>query len=170
MEEKIILERSKSQPSHYEAIFKRYAPRVRAYFRRRVGSREVAEDLTQETFLKAFDHRHSYRYKGYPYSAYLFRIAHNLLVNHYRKPQPVSLERIEYDPPVRPHYMRDAEYVWKAVGELTATERAVLEAKYKKGHLVRDIARDLGKSENAIKLILSRARKKLRSSPYVTGR
>ncbi len=167
---RVILENSRTSPRDFDVIYKRYAPRVFAYFLRRVSSREVAEDLTQETFLRAFRHRHRFKEKGYPYSSYLFRVAHNLLVNYYRTHKPLSLEYIEHDPPDQPASVnRDSEYAWKAVQSLSPTERFVMEEKYKKGSSVKEIARHVGKSENAVKLILSRARKKLRSHPFIRG-
>lgn len=160
----IVVELSKRDSRKFEYIYNAYKKRLSLFFYQRVGSKEVAWDLTQETFMRAFRSRHDFSYKGYPYAAYIFRIAKNLLVNYYKKKKPVSLEKIEKHPYFTPSYYEklEGDMVWKSVRRLSFIERLVLEDKYKKGKTVREISKKVNKSENAVKLILSRARKKLK--------
>ncbi len=163
-----VLELSKRDPRFFEHIYNRYKSRVFSFFYRRLGSKEVAWDLTQETLTKAFYSRHRFNYKGYPYSAYIFRIAHNLLVNYYKKKKPVSLESIKKDPYFTPSYYDkiEGDMVWTSIDKLSHIERTVLYERYKKGLTIREIAHRVNKSENAVKLILSRSRKKLRKKYF----
>ena len=166
-----IIDGAKRDPGQFGELYRRYEPRVFGFFCRRVSSREVAKDLTQETFLKAFRSLHRYNHRGYPYSSYLFTIARNLLINHYRRKKTVSLDDMDQHPYFEPTYQKrlDGGLVWKATKTMSPIERVVLEERYRKGKSVREISEVVNKSENAVKLILSRARKKLRKNPVTKG-
>ncbi len=163
------MEYSKTNPQYFGHIYRRYGGSIFSFFYRRLGSKEVSADLTQETFLRAFRNRQNFIYQGYPYSSYLFRIAKNLLVNYYKKKKTLSLEALEYEPYSKPSFRSDFDnrLVWKALETLSFMERRVLEERYKKGKTIKEISEVVNKSENAVKLILSRARKKLRKHPIV---
>ncbi|MFP4022681.1 MAG: RNA polymerase sigma factor [Candidatus Paceibacterota bacterium] len=172
LSDKKLLECSKRNPRYFGYIYKRYEAPVYSFFRRRVSSKEVAMDLTQEVFMRAFRSRHRFVFKGYSYSAYLFKIANNLLVNYYRKKKSVPIEegmedRLSFDPSYQSRV--DSQLVWKATDDLLSSERVVLEERYKKERSIEEIAKKLGKSKNAVKLILSRARKKLKRHPVTSG-
>jgi RNA polymerase sigma-70 factor, ECF subfamily len=76
---------------HFAPVYERYFPRVYAYCVRRVGATE-AEDLTSQIFTNAMLHLHQYR--GGLAAAWLFRIAHNVVVNHLKQARraPLSLD------------------------------------------------------------------------------
>ncbi|MGM0482419.1 MAG: RNA polymerase sigma factor, partial [Patescibacteria group bacterium] len=147
-----IIERSKRDSNCFADMYRRYEPRVFAFFQRRVNSQEIAKDLTQETFTKAFGSLHRFDHRGYSYSSYLFTIARNLLVNHYRKKKTVSLEEMESSPSFTPSYQQrfDSGLVWGATKDMSPTERLILEERYKKGKTIREIAGIVNKSENAV--------------------
>ena len=65
----------------YEANY----DRVVRYVAARIGSRDAAEDMTGEVFLRALDSLGSFQARGIPFEAWLFRVAHNMVVDHYRK-------------------------------------------------------------------------------------
>lgn len=166
-----IIERSKRNSNHFAEMYRRYEPKVFAFFSRRVSFKEVAKDLTQETFTRAFASLHRFDHRGYSYSSYLFTIARNLLVNHYRKKKSVSIEEMDSPPYFSPSYQNrfDSGLVWNATKDMSPTERLVLDERYKKGKSIREIAGKVNKSENAVKLILSRTRRKLRKHPVTSG-
>ena len=66
-------------------IYDRYFDKIYRYTAFRVGTQTEAEDLTQQVFLKAWESVESYKWKGVPFSSWLFRIAHNQLVDCLRK-------------------------------------------------------------------------------------
>lgn len=66
-------------------LYDDYAERVYRYFAFRLRDAMEAEDLTAETFIKAWQHLRNYRARTAPFSAWLFRIAHNVLVDHWRR-------------------------------------------------------------------------------------
>ncbi len=164
---------AKEDPAAFGALYRRYAQKIYNYFWYRVGhDRDVAEDLTQETFVRAFEHLRRYRQRsGTSYYAYLVRIAHNLLVNYYRTPRPIPLEAVG---PVPVEIWEEierkdlAEKLWRAIQQLPARERDILLMHYHMHFPVKKIARLIARSENAVKLALSRARKKLARHPYLS--
>lgn len=166
-----IIEKAKLKAS-FGFIYRSYANKLFDYFWYRVGFRKsVAEDLVQETFYRAFKKIPSFKDRGLPYFTYLMRVAHNLLVNYYRAKSTISLENTG-DIATGGHLKKiekkmEAEQLWKAVGDLSDNEQDVILMKYKREMSVRDISQVMDKSENAIKLMLSRARKKLAHNPYV---
>lgn len=169
-----LVKNAKQDKVQFEALYKRYIDKVYNYFWYRVGhDQDVAEDLAQETFVRAYQALSRFKMTEKSYFSYLLAIAHNLLVNHYRKPQPISIEATGVDVPEE--IWSDIETkdnlrsIWRAIQQLPAKERDILYLKYQKGYKVADIARIVGKSENAVKLTLSRVRKKLAAHPYLKG-
>ena len=65
-------------------LYERYVERVYNYIYYRTGSVYDAEDLTERVFMRALRHIHNYNDRGLPFSAWLYRIAHNLVANWYR--------------------------------------------------------------------------------------
>src|SRR5512143_156307 len=72
----------------WEAAYQAELPRVYNFFRYRVGDDRLAEDLTAETFEKAWRNRHRYRYRLAAFSTWLFTIARHTAADHFRKPHP----------------------------------------------------------------------------------
>ncbi len=68
----------------FGALYERYVTRIYNYIFYRIGSSYDAEDLTERVFMRALRHIGSYNNRGLPFSAWLYRIAHNLVANWYR--------------------------------------------------------------------------------------
>jgi len=166
-----IIKRAKLNPKFFQEIYIKYADKIYNYFWYRTGhQKNVAEDLMQETFSKAFQHLPKFQIRGYSYLTYLITIAHNILINYYRKHKLISLEEIG-DVPLQITNTVDrkieAEKLWKAVQSLSVLERDVILMRYQKEMPIKEIAKVIGKTENAVKLLLSRTRKKLLQHPYL---
>lgn len=166
-EDEILVKKAQESPEAYEALYKKYGKRVYNYFWYRAGRvKEVAEDLAQETFVKAYQKLPNFRLRAYSYFSYLKTIAHNTLVKYYRKPKITSLEELgdiaEESAPDKSETKESAELLWQAIEKLPETEKNIIFLKYREGCSVKEIAKLTQKSENAVKLVLSRARKKLR--------
>jgi len=149
----------------FGALYSKYYHRIFHYFYERVlKQRGVAEDLAQETFLRAFRHVTFFEHKNASYYTYLLRIAHNVLVNFYRKKQVVSFDEQVHDIPAPEVHesMWSHEVVWRAVRSFSPIEQTIFTLRYQEELSIKEIADMLDKTENAIKLHLSRARKKLR--------
>ncbi|MEK7473602.1 MAG: sigma-70 family RNA polymerase sigma factor [Patescibacteria group bacterium] len=150
----------------FGAMIAKYQGVLRRYFRYRLSDHERAEDLVQETFERAFRALSEFRSSNASYQTYLLRIAHNLLVSEYRRHEPPSLvdaspERAWLD------RLEARDEVDRAMRSLEERDREVLRLYYHDGYSVREIATQWNTSENAVKLRLSRARRRLARS---TGR
>ena len=69
----------------FTLLYQEYVTPIYRYIYFRVGRADQTEDLTQEVFLRVLKKIGSYRYKGKPFKSWLFRIAHNLVIDHYRQ-------------------------------------------------------------------------------------
>lgn len=168
-----IIQASVDQPKLYESIYRKYANKVFNYFWYRTRhDKSLSEDLMQETFLRAFEGREKYKAQGYSYLTYLLTIAHNILIDQYKKPKSIPVEDIDTDDvpfeitkDIEKKY--DAKMLWKAIQFLPQQNRDALLMFYQEDMSIRDIAKVMNISENALKLKLSRARKKLAEHPYL---
>ncbi|MDP2641257.1 MAG: RNA polymerase sigma factor [Candidatus Yanofskybacteria bacterium] len=165
-----LLKEAKKDTEAYGKLYQKYGSKVRTYIRRRLGKDpEEAEDLVQDTFVRGYRKLPQFRFRGYSYLTYLLRIAHNLLVNRYRKfKKEISLSDITKEPPeegVSLAEKMDQEIqthtVRKEIAKLSQREQEILRRRYEQEIPIKEIARQEGKSENAIKLFLSRVRKRL---------
>jgi len=128
--------------------------------RRSGGSRELAEDVTQETYLRATT---AWPRKGLPDCpiAWLQTVARNLLLNHYRRRQPELLDSTDIDTVLGSAASNGTEaaaLVCWGLARLSARHARVLEAFYLDGRPARNIADDFGVTERAIEGRLRRAR------------
>lgn len=132
-----------------------------AYFR--VSDREIAQDLVSETFLKAWD-----KYREKPSSdlkPLLYRILHNLIIDHYRKRHPeVSLDEALEIPEARKqdYITGDKEYIAKLIKQLPEGYRQVLIMRYIDDLSIPQIAQLLSKSSANVYVIIHRGLKALR--------
>lgn len=79
-----LIEQAKQDPVAFGALYERYVDRIYSYIYYRTGNQQDAEDLTARTFFKALDHIDAFNNRGVPFSAWLYRIAHNLVANWHR--------------------------------------------------------------------------------------
>ena len=149
----------------YAALFERYYKTIEGYLRRRLSDAAEAEDIAQDVFIKAMNGLSRYQVRNASYKTYLLRIAHNELLNRYRRAAS-ELKHVEQMDVSRPgsliESMENRDALERAMRVLSDTDRQILRNFYTDGHSVSEIAAGIGKSENAVKLVLSRARKRLR--------
>ncbi len=145
----------------------RFSPRLYAFLVRRVGSREDAEDLTQETFVRAWRRLETYK-PHLRFSTWLFTIAVRLAAAHYRRRRPGGTldpgagdDRATVphdDVSQREHRTR----LWRVAEEsLSPDQFSAVWLRYVEDAAVEDIARILGKSRVGVRVTLFRAREKL---------
>lgn len=79
--EETLVERAKEDPAAFGVLYKRYVRKIYSYIYCRTGNRHDAEDLTARTFYQALTNLDRYENKDLPFSAWLYRIAHNLVAN-----------------------------------------------------------------------------------------
>lgn len=164
-EDAVLIALAQENGEFFGEVYTRYAGIICEYFSRRLfGNTILSEDLTQEVFVRAFRALPSFRMANASYTTYLIRIAHNVLVNYYRQnrtsfvPLSGQEESVVTEAPIVPLGLETL------LQGLTVIEQQVMLGKYRDGLKIRAIAERLGKTENAVKLILSRTRKKLKKS------
>lgn len=141
---------------HMEPVFR--------YFYYRLGHREDAEDLTEQVFLKAWQSIRGYDHRGAPFSAWLFRIAHNLMVDHRRSQREIEPMADDFDvedesagPEELAMRKAEAAGLSAALGQLSPIEQSVVALRFLQGLDHRTVARIIDKSEVATRSIQSRA-------------
>jgi RNA polymerase sigma-70 factor (ECF subfamily) len=159
---------SQSEAVDFEALYHVELPRIYNYFRFRVGDNPQAEDLTSETFEKAWRSRHQYRKDRAAFSTWLFTIARRTYIDHLRKHQTVvSLEAIA-DLPVNETtedvILQKANFARLNIllSQIADRDRELVALRYGAGLTNRTIARLTGLSESNVGVILHRVVQGLR--------
>ena len=163
---------SKAELDHaFEELYRTHLRDVYSYAYYRVGNHHDAEDLTEQAFLQAYRHfeRARRESKGRPLRPWLIRIAHNLASNYHRdrarRPE-AALDAVE--PPSHPHATErvvegreELRIVFDRLDELPDDRRDALIMRFALGMSNREIARALGRSDGATKVLIHRAIKQL---------
>ena len=162
----------------FDPLVRKYHPRVYTHIKRRVRDVEIAKDLTQETWLKAFRAINTFRGESGFYS-WLYRIAENVITDFFRKrkvdTEPLHLIdecRITETDPCPSHAVERAElreHLQKALTALTPIRRHVFLLYYHHELPIKAIAAEIGRSEGTIKSHLRNARLQLQEFliPYM---
>lgn len=167
--ETALLERARrGDRAALATIYDEYSPAIYRYLYRRVGNARLAEDLTGQVFLKLLEAIERDRSWKSSFRGWLYRIAHNLMVDHYRKhgdQQLVELdETLESD--ARPDYRAELRLrfnlIRQALDELTEEQAQVIVLRFGEGLTNREVGEIMDKSEGAIKALQHRALNALR--------
>jgi RNA polymerase sigma-70 factor (ECF subfamily) len=170
-DEDALVERAKIDPTAFGILYESYVDKIYSYIYYRVGNQHDAEDLTARTFYRALDHIDRYVNRGAPFSAWLYRIAHNLVANWHRdqsRRKIVSLEDIKLRIQRRdgPHQMaeqqEEKDELLEAIRRLPSDRQQVLILKFAEGMSNAEIGEVMGRSEGAIKSLYHRTLLSLR--------
>jgi len=177
-EDLILIEKARNNKEDFGLIYTKYRNTVYGYFLKRTDrNEEIANDLTEETFLRALESLSHFEPTGKSYLSYLLTIAHNILLNYYRTKKPVALDEYEKimssgsEEEALNHIEvhQEAEAVIGAIHKLDHTGEEILSLRYEKEFSIKKIAKIIHKTPNAVKLALSRYRKKLIDDPSVAS-
>jgi len=134
-----------------------------------VSNREEAEDMAGQVFLKALESISSFKWRGVPVSAWLFRIAHNQVIDYWRNakskgslPLDESLVSNDIDPEEVAEMNLDIGRLVQALRQLTKAQREVIELRFAAELSTAEVAKTLGKSQGAVKVLQHNALKTLR--------
>jgi len=173
-----LVERARTDPEAFGQIYELYVDRVYSYIYHRVGNVQDAEDLTARTFYRALEKLDAYEDRGLPFSAWLFRIAHNLVANWHRdhsRRQVFSLEKFWWrsSDDARPEHAVEAdaerEELWDAINRLPEERRNLLLYKLNTTLSNLEIGELMNKSESAIKSLYFRTLAALRKDLEARG-
>ena len=163
--DEVLAVRARDDRETFGILYERHLKRVYNYVYYRTGSASDAEDLTSRTFFQAMNNLHRYQVRAVPFSAWLFRIAHNLVANWHRdtgRHRATSIDTIFALPSddEGPHDVAEASEerreLHQAVRDLAADRQQLLILKFSEGLSNDEIAVIMGRSEGAIKALLHR--------------
>jgi RNA polymerase sigma-70 factor (ECF subfamily) len=148
-----------------EDLYLTHFDRIYSYLQMTVGNRHDAEDLTNQTFVKMLESIERFEWRKAPFSAWLFRIAHNLAIDHFRSRRRWQPEEEPPEPPDADHCSAEDEAM-HAIGrrsmlemieDLSEDQQQVLTLKFVFNFSNGEAATILGKSEGAVKSLQHRA-------------
>jgi RNA polymerase sigma-70 factor (ECF subfamily) len=148
-----------------EELYLIHFDRIYSYLHVSVGNRHDAEDLTTQTFVKMLESINRFRWRSAPFSAWLFRIAHNLAIDHFRANRRWQPEE-EVPEPAADDSTSAEEGAFESIGrksmlelidELSGEQQQVLTLKFVFSFSNGEAATILGKTEGAIKSLQHRA-------------
>lgn len=150
-------------------LYQRYLDQIYRYIRVRVAEDRVAEDLTEVVFLRSFETLGRYKERGRSFSAFLYQVARNLLVDHYRqKKEEVSIEdanQMVTSAPAVDEQVIQGERI-RAIGHaltsLPPDYQEVIRLRVILALSTADVAAWMDRSEGAIRVLLHRALTALR--------
>ena len=154
----------------FASLYEQYSPLVYRFLRRRLdGSEQVVEDLTEDVFVKVYEKLDRYVERGLPFTAWLYRIAHNHLVDYLRTLPRLSTHSLDAvaqmpEPQTSSDYTRvlDRQSLEPALARLTPEQRQAVELRFMQGLSVAETAATMGRSDEAVKKLQARALANLR--------
>lgn len=162
----------------FSDLYNRYVTRIYNYIYYRTGNAFDAEDITSKVFYRAFRHMRTYKEKGVPFSAWLYRIAHNLVANWHRdnsRKKEISLDEYHQSPDNNDYPEnvleddQERDYLIKAIRKLPAERQHLLILKYVEHLSNVEIAVIMGRSEGAVKSLYHRTLLSLREKLLAQG-
>lgn len=170
-QDRALFERLKSDPRAIGELYDAYANKLYGFLLKRCAQKELAEDLVSHTFVKLLETRTSLEWKNVPLHAWLYQVASNALIDHFRKAstqRDLPLDTEEWDPPSAEDPAWNAQVVYDAaqirtvMGELSARDQQVLDLKFFAELETQEIADVLQISSNHAAVLLYRALGRLR--------
>ncbi len=167
-DERLLIEAAQKDPARFADLYEISFERVYAYVVRRVRDRAEAEDVTAEVFHHALANLKRFEWRGIPFCAWLYRIAGNLISDRWQKSGrevAVDSEKIE-SMPVRPAEIEEVERratLFRLVDTLPAEQRNVVVLRFVQQKSIKEVAREIRKSEGAVKQLQFRALTSLRA-------
>ena len=155
----------------FGALYEKYIDQIYNYIYYRTSNGKDAEDLCSRVFIRALNHIERYEDRGYPFSAWLYRIAHNLVINWYRdreKAEEISLSD-QYPPPRMAGSVEDQienedekGALMRVISSLPEDRKELLVLKHVEGLTNTEIGQIMDRTEGAIKALYHRTLESLR--------
>ena len=172
-ESKLISLSKQGDPEALASLYACYVERITRYVYSRVTDHQLAEDITSRIFLKMLEKLDTYQVGQSPVIAWLYRMAHNAVIDHYRMKRTfVSLEDLHQAEVKQEDGIEEklelqikSQQLRAALQLLTEEQQRVLNLKFIDGLSTREIARQLGKRQGAVRALQMRALQRLAKCP-----
>jgi RNA polymerase sigma-70 factor (ECF subfamily) len=164
-EEEVLMRASQGDRDSFGQLYERYIERIFNYVYYRTGNLHDAEDLTARVFQRAMNHIQNYTDRGVPFSAWLYRIAHNLVANWHRdrsRRQEIPLNEVPVLPSRGDHpeknlvRFQEEDALLRLIRRLPADRQNLLILKFVENLSNAEIGQIMGRSEGAIKSLYHR--------------
>ena len=159
-EESLVRRAKQRDQEAFTQLYEQHFDRIYRYVALRIGDRIEAEDMTQQVFLHALRSISSFKWKGVPFSAWLFRIAHNQVVDYLRKktrqatvPLDESQASSDSNPELMVVHSLDIEQLLLATKRLTKAQREVIALRFAGELSIAQVAKVMDKSQGAVKAL-----------------
>ena len=162
----------KGESSAFEALYDHFYDQIFRYIAFKTSDSLIAEDLTEDVFLRMLESIRKFKPQGHPFSSWLFRIAHNRVIDHYRKrgcdknvPLDTILTTVGESQSTLDTYVETKlamREVNQAMENLTDLQREVLNLRFAGGLSIKETAEAVNRNENSVKALQHSAVKKLR--------
>jgi len=170
--EDLVRRAQQGESDAFAGLYEAFHAKIYRYVMFKTGDVTDAEDLAEEVFLRMLESINSFKWQGYPFTSWLFRIAHNLVIDHYRnkgRQKTTELDdalRVVGASSTDMDKHLDIKLSIKEVNEamhgLTQLQQEVLTLRFAGGLSVAETAEAMGKKDNAVKALQHAAVKKLR--------
>ena len=167
-DERLLIEAAQQDPACFAELYEINFERVYAYVVRRVGNRTESEDLTSEVFHQALANVKRFEWRGIPFAAWLFRIAANLISDRWQRSgrevpdDSGTIESASVSPAEIEQVERRAT-LFRLVEKLPAEQKRVVVLRFVEQKSIKEVAREIRKTEGAVKQLQFRALSSLRS-------
>jgi RNA polymerase sigma-70 factor (ECF subfamily) len=159
-EKSLVRRAQKNDAGAFTEIYEAYFDKIYRYVTLKIGDRTEAEDMTQQVFLKALESISSFKWQGAPFSAWLYRIAHNQIVDYFRRqnkrPDTLRDDAVvvsESNPQKTTEQRINMEQVMAATQQLTEAQREVISLRFTSEMSTAEVAKIMGKSQGAVKAL-----------------
>ena len=173
-EESLVRRAKQHDQEAFAQLYEEHFDKIYRYVTLRIGNETEAEDMTQQVFLNALQSISSFKWKGVPFSAWLFRIAHNQVVDYLRRkkrtavPLSESLASSDSNPQLLAEHKLDIEQLLLATKRLTEAQREVISLRFASELSIAQVAKVMDKSQGAVKALQHSAIVALRKAILVT--
>jgi len=164
-DERLLVEAAQKDPARFAELYELHFDRVYLFIARRIGDRDVAEDLTSDVFHKALAHLKQFEWRGVPFGAWLLRIAANAVTDRgKRSGRELSFaEPPEIAAQAEMAEVEDGARLFRLVDDLPEDQRQVVVMRFAEEKSIREIAGQIGRSEGAVKQLQFRGLENLRA-------
>jgi RNA polymerase sigma-70 factor (ECF subfamily) len=162
-DERLLVEAAQTDPSRFADLYERNFHRVYAYIAHRVGDRHHAEDLTAEVFREALAGIRNFEWRGVPFVAWLLRIASRAVADHFKRSGRESGNPSGAEDRAAPEEIERKAILFQLVDRLPEAQFRVIHMRFVEQKSIREIARELDRSEGAVKQLQLRAIENLRA-------
>ncbi|MDD5311873.1 MAG: sigma-70 family RNA polymerase sigma factor [Dehalococcoidia bacterium] len=173
IEEQIVQRAVNGDREAFTALYDMHFDKIYRYIYVKVRSQAEAEDLTQDVFIKAYEAIKSYKWRDLPFTAWLFKIAHNRVIDHVRKTSKEKKTGLEEAGAIAsgdPVYMTEQNFeiyqLKDALEKLPDAQREVATLRFISELSIAEVAVTLGKSEGTVKALQFNAIASLRKLLY----